>query len=165
MEKQDYRRFFAGSGTIFHGFFCWEKQTDRHFIVSIINLRIQRFVKNPHRIHLFDICQFSGSIYFYSTIRKGMENCPHSTWHNSIPSGRNTGNYDLAASSVFFSGIDIFCFSFILSGNADMFHTGAPVGNPFQNFMIRTDNYFRPLISPDVITVFFLFYTWSSQSQ
>ena len=32
-----------------------------------------------------------------------------------------------------------------------MFHTGAPVGNPFQNFMIRTDNYFRPLISPDVI--------------
>ena len=165
MEKQDHRWFFSGGGTVFHVLFCWKKQTDRHFIVSVINFRIQCPVKDSHRIHLLKICQLSGSLHFDPAIGKSMEHCPHGTWHSSFSPGRNARNYDWAASSVFFSCIDIFCFCFISSRNADLFHAGTPVGNPLQDLMICTDDHFRSLIAPDIISVFFLFYTWLSQSQ
>ena len=48
---------------------------------------------------------------------------------------------------------------------AKVFHAGTPVGNPLQDLMICTDDHFRSLIAPDIISVFFLFYTWLSQSQ
>ena len=122
-------------------------------------------VKDPHRIHLLKICQLSGSLHFDPAIGKSMEHCPHGTWHSRFSPGRNARNYDWAASSVFFSCIDIFCFCFVSSRNADLFHAGTPVGNPLQDLMICTDDHFRSLIAPDIISVFFLFYTWLSQSQ
>lgn len=39
----------------------------------------------------------------------------------------------------------------------DAFHAGSFIGNPLQDFMIGTDNYFCSFIAPDVITVFFFF--------
>ena len=121
--------------------------------------------KDPHRIHLLKICQLSGSLHFDPAIGKSMEHCPHGTWHSSFSPGRDARNYDRAASSVFFSCIDILCFCFVSSRNADLFHAGTPVGNPLQDLMICTDDHFRSLIAPDIISVFFLFYTWLSQSQ
>ena len=38
----------------------------------------------------------------------------------------------------------------------DAFHAGSFIGNPLQDFMIGTDNYFCSFIAPDVITVFFI---------
>lgn len=44
----------------------------------------------------------------------------------------------------------------------DAFHAGSFIGNLLQDFMIGTDNYFCSFIAPDVITVFFFLYLWSS---
>ena len=46
------------------------------FVVTAVIL-IQRFYKNPHSIQLFQICQFSGRIHFYISIRQCMQNCFH----------------------------------------------------------------------------------------
>ena len=72
MEKQNDRRFFAGGRAIFHGLFIWKEQPDGNLIISIINLRIQCFVKDPHWIHLLYVCQLPGGIHLDPTVGKCM---------------------------------------------------------------------------------------------
>ena len=162
MEKQNDRRFFAGGRAVLHSFLIWKEQPDRNLIISIINLCIQCSVKDPHGIHLFDVCQLSGSIHLDPAVGKCMQNSSYCTWHGILTLHRNAWYHNKTASLLSFSCVNIFRFCIILRHDPDIFYAGTLISDTLDDFMICANDHFCTFIATDVIAVCFLFYMWPS---